>query len=396
MTTTYSPQALIRLPSIRLYLGLAAIALGLSLEFFLPLLPSDGGSFLSGSVAKGMLNYYLLMLLALVLYKIWKTGWDKEISKLTLPSTALAWVLAESLQTALRVPQDPSDVLGFPSMAVTLTAAFTFSLLISNKYPHETKVVGVCLLGLVTWATLVASGHRLPDVVGGLGVGLIGTGVVALPVKRQTTPYAFGPGLAFRRYELYLLRYAYPAQMIKAEERRQANLKILDIGCGDGIIKKFCSSSPSAWHGVDFNPHAVRQAEAAGYVMQQLDLEAAALPYPNETFDVVVMCHCLEHLLSPDRVLLEVDRVCRPGGLLIIGIPIKLLPFRWLATMSYRYRVSTRGRMPGDTSQFFTLRQLLTFLHKILPAYHVEDVRGFRFFQAGKASLLKIGSGSLR
>ena len=382
MITTYSPQVLIRLPSVRLYLGLATIVLGLCLEFLLPLLPSDVGSFLYGSLGKGVLNYYLLGLLALVLYKILKTGWDKEISKSTLPSIALAWILAESLQKALNVPQTPDDILGFPSMAVTLTTAFTLSLLMTNKYPWETQVAGLLILGLVIWATLVTAGHRPPDVLGGLGVGLVGTVIVALPETRQTTPYAFGPVLAFRRYELYLLRYAYPAQMITAEDRRQANLKILDIGCGDGIIKKFCSSANSIWHGVDFNPNAVRQAEAAGYTVHQLDLEATGLPFSNETFDVVVMCHCLEHLLSPDRVLLEVDRVCRPGGLLIIGIPIKLLPLRWLVTMSYRYRVATRGRKPGETSQFFTLRQLRTFLHNTLPAYSVEDVRGFRFLSS--------------
>lgn len=78
MTATYSPQAFIRLPSARLYLGLAAIALEMFLEFLLSPLPSDVGSFLPGRVAKGMLNYYLLMLLALVLYKIWKTGWDSS------------------------------------------------------------------------------------------------------------------------------------------------------------------------------------------------------------------------------------------------------------------------------------------------------------------------------
>ena len=221
MTATDSPQVSIRLPIVRLYLGLTAIALALCLEFLLPLLPSDVGPFLYGSMGRGVLNYYLLGLLALVLYKIWKTGWDKEISKFTLPSIALAWILAESLQKTLSVPQKPDDILGFPSMAVTLTTAFTLSLFTSNKYPQETKVAGLCLLGLVIWATLVTAGHSFPDVLGGLGVGLVGTVIVTFPEKRQTTPYAFGPVLAFRRYKLYLLRYAYPAQMITAEERQR-------------------------------------------------------------------------------------------------------------------------------------------------------------------------------
>lgn len=52
------------------------------------------------------------------------------------------------------------------------------------------------------------------------------------------------------------------------------------------------------------------------------DLEAATFPYDDDTFDVVVFGEIIEHLIAdPVHALSEINRVLRPGGLLVVTTP---------------------------------------------------------------------------
>jgi ubiquinone/menaquinone biosynthesis C-methylase UbiE len=46
--------------------------------------------------------------------------------------------------------------------------------------------------------------------------------------------------------------------------------------------------------------------------------DAAALPFADETFDVVVTRYSFHHIPEPGRVLAEMRRVCRPGGRVVV------------------------------------------------------------------------------
>jgi len=52
---------------------------------------------------------------------------------------------------------------------------------------------------------------------------------------------------------------------------------------------------------------------------------AEALPFPDESVDVVSAFDVLEHLIDPEPALVEVRRVLRPGGVLIGATPDPLL-----------------------------------------------------------------------
>lgn len=49
--------------------------------------------------------------------------------------------------------------------------------------------------------------------------------------------------------------------------------------------------------------------------------DAHALPFPDATFDAVLVFDVLEHLQDPERALAGMRRVLRPGGRLILGVP---------------------------------------------------------------------------
>lgn len=333
-------------------------------------------------VQQWTLDYYWAGMAALILYRIVTKGWSKDTPKLVVPALLYSWLIAELFESIARSLVGSHQEQGTASLDTAMGFAFFLSTLTCRDYPREVQWGALGLFVLIVWASLNVQVSHMTDLVVGATIGSLGTGIAALLRAKQATPYAFGPLLAFRRYELFLMRYAFPAEVIAEERRLADHLTVLDLGCGDGVIKKLCPSARIAWHGVDVDPVRVRQCEALAYRMHSLNLERDSLPYADGTFDVVVLCHCLEHLTDPAEVLREADRVCRNGGSILIGIPIKLPLLAWVAQASYRYRVRTKGRKRGDTCQFFTINRLRSFLRRTLPHYEIDDLRGFRLFSS--------------
>jgi SAM-dependent methyltransferase len=94
---------------------------------------------------------------------------------------------------------------------------------------------------------------------------------------------------------------------------------------------------------LDYAPYAIRavrenyrRANVEGY---SLFGDAGALPFPSGSFDVVLSGGLLEHFRDPRRVLAEMTRILRPGGLFYADIvPRKVSLYRW----------AERGRMANE------------------------------------------------
>jgi len=62
--------------------------------------------------------------------------------------------------------------------------------------------------------------------------------------------------------------------------------------------------------------------EVIEYHYQQFNIETDAFPYEDNSFNVVLFCEVIEHLLSdPVHALTEIRRVLKPGGDLIVTTP---------------------------------------------------------------------------
>lgn len=96
------------------------------------------------------------------------------------------------------------------------------------------------------------------------------------------------------------------------------NLKILDIGCGTGIIMKNFQKYGKV-SGVDIEPKALNFCCKRGLSnLSQADI--MGLPFKNSSFDVVGMFDVLYHKEIKDdiRALKEIFRVMKPGGILVL------------------------------------------------------------------------------
>jgi ubiquinone/menaquinone biosynthesis C-methylase UbiE len=104
--------------------------------------------------------------------------------------------------------------------------------------------------------------------------------------------------------------------------RLSAGQAVLDVGCGPGTITADLAErvAPGTVTGVDTAAAVLEEARAvaAGRGLDTLVFETAdvhALPYPDDSFDVVHAHQVLQHLDDPVGALREMRRVCRPGGI---------------------------------------------------------------------------------
>lgn len=357
--------------------GLAALGLGLFLrKMDFQLTQTSEGPFVH-IIASYMLRYYWIWMLLLIVIAMLYKEVCKDLLRKVVPAVVLSFFATTIVKNFFWLSGGNHDFVGFPSEGVAIVFAFSLSLSIVPKSLGWVNWAAMLFLGLFGWARLKIGVHSIPDLIAGLGIGLMTLAVLTLP-KKGKTAMAFGLIRAFRKYELHMMRYKAPADFIKDELKRKGRLKVLDVGCGDGNLKYFCISGEIEMHGVDFNPRKLAECESLGYRVKSCDLESDSLPYTEDAFDVVVICHCLEHLMDPRIVLRESDRVLRKGGLMIIGIPNCRPGLDWMPRLRYKHYSQRRGRKKGAHCQFFTLMKLLNFLRQTLPGYIISDVRGFR------------------
>ena len=99
----------------------------------------------------------------------------------------------------------------------------------------------------------------------------------------------------------------------------QGAAKVLDVGCGTGDFGRHQASPDLEIHGVDADPGAVEEARRFEQAIC-LNLESTALPYDDESFDAVLARDILEHVQDPGRLVREIHRVMRPGGVLVASV----------------------------------------------------------------------------
>lgn len=107
--------------------------------------------------------------------------------------------------------------------------------------------------------------------------------------------------------------------------RLMPGLSVLDIGCGPGTITQGLAGrvAPGRVVGIDREPGplAAARAEADEKGLTNVGFavgDAYALDFPDDSFDVVHAHQVLQHLTDPVAALVEMRRVCRPGGVVAV------------------------------------------------------------------------------
>lgn len=138
--------------------------------------------------------------------------------------------------------------------------------------------------------------------------------------------------------------------------------------------------------------HNRERGETHSFTCQNFNVEKDPFPYPSGWFDVVLCCELLEHLVEdPTHMLVEIHRVLRPGGRLLVTTP-NVLVLRNVNAL-VRKRQSIYGPYSGygvygRHNREWTMREVVQLVRGC--GYHVEGQQLLDTYpHRGCAALLK-------
>jgi ubiquinone/menaquinone biosynthesis C-methylase UbiE len=179
-----------------------------------------------------------------------------------------------------------------------------------------------------------------------------------------------------RRYELepFIHRFA--------EFESATGKKVLEIGVGAGTDHVQFARAGAELHGVDLTEHGVelvRRRLALERLSSDLHVaDAEALPFPDDSFDIVYSWGVLHHTPDTRRAVAEAVRVTRPGGRICIMV------YSRHAWVSYGLWLR-RGPLSGRP-----LRSIADVLH-----HHMESI-GTKGFTRRELRTMMVGIGDLK
>lgn len=105
---------------------------------------------------------------------------------------------------------------------------------------------------------------------------------------------------------------------------------ILDVGAGMGHISRMLGERGHSVFAIDRSTFAARTVSLQpGFQFVMADAEFP-LPFRDGRFDLALLFDAIEHLQDPRAVLVELKRVLRRGGSVVITTPNASTPVRWL------------------------------------------------------------------
>jgi SAM-dependent methyltransferase len=137
--------------------------------------------------------------------------------------------------------------------------------------------------------------------------------------------------------------------------------RVLDAGCGPGTITLGLADAvfPGQVIGLDANAESVSLAERLAWGLEQVNAsfqtgQVYALPFSDESFDLIFSHALFEHLAQPQAAVRELRRVLKPGGVLALCSPdwnrFQIQPFSSELQSALACYRQLQHRNGGDTT----------------------------------------------
>ena len=135
--------------------------------------------------------------------------------------------------------------------------------------------------------------------------------------------------------------------------------EVLECACGTGLLSAVIAGRCRQLTATDFSEKMLAKARKNCAAFRNVAFDFAnitALGYPDESFDKVVAGNVIHLLNEPLKALAELNRVCRPGGMLII--PTYMNRDRKGRTSGF---AKTVGKAGADFKRQFTVESYRQF-----------------------------------
>lgn len=153
---------------------------------------------------------------------------------------------------------------------------------------------------------------------------------------------------------------------------------VLDVGCGDGTLALICAQAGAARvQGCEPDPRMIARARMrvveSGPHIDLTVAQAEALPFADDSFDVVFCITVLAFVPDAGKAVREMARVLRPGGRIVLGDLGK-----WSLWAARRRVRGWLGAALWRTARFRTAKQMVALVEGA--DLSVVSVRGAIYF----------------
>jgi SAM-dependent methyltransferase len=179
------------------------------------------------------------------------------------------------------------------------------------------------------------------------------------------------------------------AKLAKKLKDQSTPTRLLDIGSGAGVGAALIARTVGVTHVtcIDISFPALRQVRKRGFSPLVASAEGKQLPFPDHTFDIVILDEVIEHLVDTDSIMAEIHRVLTKDGQLLISTPNLAAWFNRLALffgiqpafseVSFRKVYGRPGSGLVGHLRLFTRRALVEFVND--NGFTVEHAVGVPF-----------------
>lgn len=137
--------------------------------------------------------------------------------------------------------------------------------------------------------------------------------------------------------------------------REQGAVQAIEIGCGEGFsTQRLRDMLPEnvTLSASEYVADLVPKAQERNPDVTIIEESAYETTHADNSFDIVFLLEVLEHLDYPDKALEELQRIVKPGGYLVLGVPREPI---WCSLNLARGKYITRlGNTPGHLNHWPT------------------------------------------
>jgi methionine biosynthesis protein MetW len=146
--------------------------------------------------------------------------------------------------------------------------------------------------------------------------------------------------------------------MMRWWQRKAKTINLLEIGCGQGDLLASVQHDPKfEAQGIDLAEQPLAYAASRGLRVERTDLESRR--FEDNTFDMIVAMHVMEHVQNPERLITEIRRILKPGGMYFAVLPCSSHIKARLAGVNWRYLT------PPQHLWYFTPKTLSRFVERL-------------------------------
>lgn len=175
----------------------------------------------------------------------------------------------------------------------------------------------------------------------------------------------------------------------------QPGARILEIGCGEGILLNELKNLGFEVTGIEPSVTASKRAQEKGLKVFQGYFPHSAME--GKTYDMIIMSHVLEHLEDPHQILINITKSLTSDGLLLLvqtnfkGLMPRLQSTKWYAWVPEQHfwhftpdgiiNICRRHKMSFVDKKYYPLVHINSRLNSAMNALKIGDLLPFVYDQ---------------